>query len=39
MTDGNETELRKRNIRTMILLVLVAVIFYGGFIAMTALNG
>lgn len=39
MNNVKENGLRKRNIRALIVLALVAVAFYGGFIAMTAMKG
>ena len=40
MVDVNTTdERRKKNMRTLLLLALVAVAFYVGFIAMTAMSG
>ena len=39
MTDAQDNGLRKRNIRTLVVLALIAVAFYGGFIALTALKG
>jgi uncharacterized membrane protein (DUF485 family) len=38
MSDSKDIELRKRNIRLLIVLLLIAAAFYGGFIAMTAFN-
>jgi hypothetical protein len=39
MNDVKDDGLRKRNIRTLIVLALIAVAFYGGFIAVTAMKG
>ena len=39
MNDVKDSELRKRNVRALIVLALVAVAFYGGFIAVTAMKG
>jgi hypothetical protein len=39
MNDLKNDEIRKRNIRALIVLALIAVAFYGGFIAMTAMKG
>jgi hypothetical protein len=39
MNDLKDNGLRKRNIRTLIVLALIAVAFYGGFIAVTAMKG
>jgi len=39
MNNVKEDGLRKRNIRALIVLALVAIAFYGGFIAMTAMKG
>ena len=39
MNNVKEDGLSKRNIRALIVLALVAIAFYGGFIAMTAMKG
>lgn len=39
MNDLKEDGLRKRNIRTLVVLALIAVAFYVGFIALTATKG
>ncbi len=39
MNDVKDDGLRKRNVRALIVLALIAVAFYGGFIAVTAMKG